>query len=135
MVSIDQEALQKELTRILNGIAIEFQEALKDMLTWEHGKFTSALQSSVKATVINNTIVITMEDYWDNLEYGTPHFVEPEDLVEWLIQKRKLTRKQAEKRSVAMAEHITKHGTRPYPFIRTTIQNKLNDIIKRNFSV
>lgn len=133
MVSIDEEALQKELTRILNGIAIDFQEALKDMLTWEHGKFSSALQSSVKATVIGNEIIITMEDYWEYLEYGMPRFVEPEDLEPWLVAKWGITPKQAKSKAVMLAEHIKIFGTRPYPFVRTTIQNKLSDIIKKNF--
>jgi len=32
----------------------------------------------------------------------------------------------------ALAKHIAKFGTRPFPFIRNTFNNEVTDIIKEN---
>lgn len=123
----------------MHEIAIDLVESLKDKLTREHGKFTGSLQSSITYRLDGDEIVISMEDYAEYLEFGTPNPTTPEEILNWVetkimptvvIKQKGATKKQvAKKIAENLAEHISKYGPRPFPFIRTTIEQDLPRIL------
>jgi len=123
-------------------IGLLLVEALKDKLTKEHGKFSGRLQSSIQYKLIYDgeevtNIEISMEDYAEYLEFGTPNPTTPEEILDWVKKKimpgvkvtGKERIKQAEGIAKSLAAHITKYGPRPFPFIRETINNDLPGIM------
>lgn len=126
----------------LHAIGIEVVEALKDRLTKEHGKFTGSLQSSIKYRIDGDDIIISMEDYAEYLEFGTPNPTTPDEILSWVETKImpniQIKRGNKPKSVVAkriaenLAAHITKYGPRPFPFIRQTIAEDLPGIFERN---
>ena len=115
----------------MHRIGILFTEALKDKLTKDHGRDTSKLASSITYRLDGDDVVITLEDYAQYLEYGTPpHFPPPKELEGWVSRKWNLPGEEAKSASWALARHISKYGTKPYPFIRQTIAEDLPKILK-----
>lgn len=134
MVDVTKD-VEKEINRILHGIAIDLQESLKDKLNSQHGKFTGALQASIRVTVEKDKLVISMEDYGENLEFGLPNPTSPDELEDWVkkkILKGNAKEKTVERISENMAQHISKFGPRPFPFIRPTLHADLPNIIRNN---
>ena len=87
---------------------------------------TGRLRNSIRVTVENNVLTITMVDYGYFIEFGTPpHTITPKD-------------KQALKFKVGNKEvfaKVVKHpGTRPNPWIRNTIRNKIAKIISEEIT-
>jgi len=134
----------------MQGIAFDLQEAFKDKLTKEHGKDTGTLQSGIRGKVSNDTIIISMPEYGQNLEFGTPpHDVNPDDLEGWISRKWLSEWKPSDKsfyssKSVrreeviarlakTLANHIRKFGTKSFPFVRDTMNRDAEKIIERNF--
>ena len=121
-------------------IAIEFTNALANRLTKEHGKDTGHLQSAILKgwKIEEDEIIISMPDYAEYLEYGTPNPTTAEEILGWVERKImpkvkvKGKKKAAAKRKIAenIAKHITKYGPRPFPFIRETIEKDLPRILK-----
>lgn len=121
----------------MNRIGTQFVEALKEKLTWEHGRFKSPLKSSIQYRIDGDDIVIEMEAYGEYLEFGTPNPTTPEEIMQWVEEKImptvKVTGKNraAKKKRIAesLAKHITKFGPKPFPFIRQTIREDLPKIL------
>lgn len=115
-----------------HAIGILLQEALKDKLTAEHGKFTGALQASIGYRLVGDEIHIVMEDYGKYIEYGTPpHFPPVEELMDWVkVKWGASSDKEARQKAFILARHISKYGTRPFPFIRTTLAQDFTRILK-----
>lgn len=122
-------------------IGIELVEALKDKLTPEHGKFTGRLKSSISYKIDGDDVVISMEDYAEYIEYGTPNPTTPEEILNWVkakimpnvkVKSRKgMTQAMvAEKIAKNLAEHISRYGPKAFPFIRQTINEDLPRILK-----
>ena len=115
----------------MHRIGIEFTEALKDKLTKDHGKDTGNLQSSITYRFQGGDIIISMPDYAEYLEFGSPpHFPPPKELEGWVSRKWGVSGKEAEQAAWILARHISKYGTRPYPFIRQTISEDLPKILR-----
>ena len=115
-----------------HSIGILFSEALKDKLTKDHGKDTGNLQSKIDYRIDGDNLIISMPDYAEYLEYGSPpHFPPPEELEGWVKRKWGVSNDEAKSASWILARHISKYGTRPYPFIRTTIKKDLPKILKK----
>ncbi|MHA1481853.1 MAG: hypothetical protein ACTSQA_00260 [Candidatus Heimdallarchaeaceae archaeon] len=121
----------------MHAIGIEITESLKDKLTKEHGKFTGALQSSIHYRIDGDDIVISMEDYGEYLEYGFARPTTPEEIMSWveakIIPNLKGKHSVDVKRKIAenLAKHITKFGSIPFPFVRTTIKNDIPKILRK----
>ncbi len=123
----------------MHAIGIEIVEALKSRLTKEHGKFSGALQSSIQYRIDGEDIIISMEDYAEYLEYGTPNPTTPDEILSWVEAKIMPTvkldgkDKTVTKKNIAesIANHITKYGPRPFPFIRMTIKEDIPGILKK----
>ncbi len=118
-------------------IGIQLVEALKDKLTQEHGKHTGIGQGSIKYRIDGDDIVISMEEYLEFLEFGTPNPTTPQEIMSWVTDKImptvNVTGKNREKTKQHIAEsiakHITKYGPKPFPFIRQTIAEDLPEIL------
>lgn len=128
-IQIDQEDFNRKLNEALKGMAIDLQESLKGKLTKVHGKDTGVLQSGIMGSVEGTTVTINMPAYGKYVEFGRPPGKMPpvEALEGWT--RRKLG---DAKLAWAVAMHIKKWGTTPYPFIRNTFSNDLIPIINRN---
>ncbi len=129
-VVIDMDDFHKKMNKALWGMSIDIQESLKDKLDKSHGKDTGALMSSIQAQPNSegNAVDISMSEVGKYLEFGTPPHMPPvKDLEGWA--ERKLGDK---KLAWALAIHIKKFGTKPFPFIRTTFNNESMDIIRKN---
>ena len=129
---------EKQLNKLFWSIAIDLQEAIKDKMDELDIKFSGAGMSSVRVTVENNKLVITMNGYLEYIEYGMPNPTSPEELRTWVEQKimddyKGKNRERVLKRiSETIAEKISHFGPRPRPFVRPTLHIELPKIIKRN---
>ena len=129
----DEDTLKR-----LNAVGIELVEALRQRLTWEHGRFTGALMSSIGYTITEDSLEIEMEDYAEYIEYGTPNPTTADEIQSWVEQKiiPNIKGKKAKRNSRIIAErlaaHISKYGPRPYPFVRMTFEEDLPGILARN---
>lgn len=135
MVSIDMEDFNRQVEARMGLIASDLKEALQVKLGKKlplKGEASGALKSSINVEVIDNEIVITAEEYWKNIEYGTPvgTNVDIEDLKVWALNKFGKSGKEGNAIAYAVAHHIKQHGTMPYPFVRTTLQLDLPEILK-----
>jgi len=133
MTKIKIVDFQENLNRAMESIALNTVEAMKRKLTLEHGKDTGRLKSNIKYQITDNEIIISMPMHGKYLEYGTPpvgvngrtKMPPVEELEGWAM--RKLGDK---KLAWALAYSIKKRGTRPFPFIRPTLDNDFPNILK-----
>ncbi len=114
-----EERLEKALPRIV----IRFQNELVLASPVDTGR----LRNSIKVIVYEEGLIIFMVDYGKFVEFGTPpHIIKPKD---------KEALKFKVKGGKPIFAKVVKHpGTRPNPFIRNTIQNKLRQIIIEEIS-
>lgn len=133
-------------------------EELRDKLTQEHGYDLGDLSRSIKVVrVTDDEITIEMDKTGAYLEYGTaPHFPPYEELIGWVrrkwggrirqdrrtLKKQKRVKKlnfeqQYRSAAFALAVHISRVGTKPYPFITKTYNHDfipaLKKALKKNF--
>lgn len=133
IIMIIIEDFDKNMNKALWGIAFDIQDSLRKKLTFEHGRDTGDLRSGISVKVIDNSIEISMPEHGKFVEFGAPpHFPPPEELEGWVSRKWGATGKDVKKKAWTLAYAISKRGTRPYPFIRTTFNNDLIPIIKDN---
>jgi len=110
------EEIQKKLKECLPSIARRIQNELILVCPVDTGR----LVNSIKVKETNEGLVIWMADYGKYIEFGTPpHIIKPKD-------KKVLANK---KKGEIFGKEVHHPGTRPNPFVRNTIQNKLNIII------
>ena len=114
--------IQQALERALPAIAIRFQSELTLIAPVDTGR----LKGSIKVMPTNNGLEITMVDYAKFVEFGTPPHV--------IIPKSKKALKFKIGNKVLLRKKVKHPGTRPNPFIRNTIQNKLKKIISEELS-
>jgi len=109
-----KEAIERAIPRIANRIQTEL------ILVCPVDK--GFLRNSIKVTADGNTLIISMLDYGLYVEFGTPpHIIKPKD-------KESLKFKAGGKQIFAKVVHHP--GTRPQPFIRNTIRNKMGQIVQ-----
>lgn len=108
----------KELLRIaFPGIARRMQNELVLKSPVDTGR----LRNSIKVISTEDGLLISMVDYGKYVEFGTPpHIITP---------KEKKALKFKIGTNEIFAKKVKHPGTRPNPFIRTTIQTKLKQII------
>ena len=69
-----------------------------------------------------------MVDYGKYVEFGSPpHIIKPKNKKALKFKVGKATKKG---KDIVFAKEVKHPGTRPNPFVRNTIQNKLTKIIK-----
>ena len=112
---------EKLLNKSLFRIAVHFQNALKVASPVDTGRLRGSIK--VKPLEEGSGLHIFMVDYGREVEFGTnPHIITPKN-------KKALAFKAGGKKIVV--KKVRHPGTRPNPFIRTTLRTKLNDIILR----
>ena len=109
-----KEAIELALPRI--GIRLQNELILASPVD------TGRLRNSIVVTTEGSTIFIRMVDYAYFVEFGSvPHIIKPKD-------KQALKFKAGGKEVFAK---VVKHpGSRPNPFIRNTLNNKIGKIIQ-----
>lgn len=133
MIDID-ELLNKAMPHIANRI----QNELILMCPVD----TGLLRNSIRVRPTEKGLIIVMNDYGKFVEFGTsPHTIEAKNkeslAFEWtevdgqmVGRKGRLEKKMSKSQSSKAFYKKVKHpGTRPNPFIRNTLQNKLGKII------
>jgi len=114
--------IQQAVERAIPRIAIRIQNELVIAAPVDTGR----LRNSIRVTSEGNVITISIVDYAYFVEFGTPpHIIKPKD-------KKALKFKAGNGQVFAK---VVKHpGTRPNPFIRNTIRNKLGIIIQEEIT-
>lgn len=111
--------VEEALKKALPDIARRMQNELTLIAPVDTGR----LKNSIKVKVGGEGIVIWMVEYGKYIEFGTPpHIIKPKD-------KQALKFKVKRGGKNIFAKEVKHPGTRPNPFIRNTIQNKLQNII------
>jgi hypothetical protein len=130
-----EEQLDKEMDDIADEIFQKSQELLVVVRqrTSKTGRtFTSAITDTgfllASGEVIKEPLKKTIRynaPYSVDIEFGTdPHYVNPDDLINWVRRKLKIRDKESMMVATKIANFITRFGTDPQPFIRPPI-NKL----------
>ncbi len=115
-----EERLKSALPRIAIRIQNEFVLAAP--------VDTGRLRNSIKVISTEKGLHVFMVDYAKFVEFGTPpHLIKPKD--------KEALKFKVGKGGKPIFSKVVKHpGTRPNPFIRNTIQNKLRKIIIEEIS-
>ena len=112
--------IQEQIEKALPRIAIRMQNELILAAPVDTGR----LRNSIKVSADEDGIIIFMVDYAKFVEFGSPpHVIKPKD-------RKALRFKGSRKgKKFVFAKEVKHPGSRPNPFIRNTIQNKLRNII------
>ena len=119
-----KERLELALPRIANRIQTE--------LILSCPVDTGRLRASIKVKPTSKGIVIWMVDYGKYVEFGTPpHTIEPKNKKALAFEVGRIERLSGRKKGKEMVvvKKVRHPGTRPNPFIRNTIMNKMKKII------
>ena len=109
--------LEEKLEKALPDIARRFWNELVLVCPVDKG----FLKNSIKVKVIDGVLVVWMNETGKWVEFGTPpHVITPKD--------KKALKFKGEDGDI-IVKKVRHPGTRPNPFIRNTIQNKLRNII------
>lgn len=123
-----------DLTTI-QDITDDFVKSLKLKLDSNGTNASNDLKNSIRGIVQQNgkfiVISIELEDYWKYVEYGTkPHFPPLSAIKRWISVKPVLPRPLPSGKlptenqlSYLIARKISKVGTKPQPFLKTTIND------------
>jgi len=127
-MTINAHEIDKAQAGMLFGIGLDVTESLKDKLDKSHGVDTAAGKSGIRFEIHGDEIIIILPEQMKYVEYGTPPHMPPVDeLKGWARRKW-----GDEKLAWALAMHIKKYGTRPFPFIRNTFSQDLPEILVKN---
>lgn len=135
-IEFDKEDFEKRLNEALWGVALDIENSLKDKLSPKHGVGVTGLgKAGIKAYVVGSDIVVDIPEHMKYVEWGSPpHFPWdssekdiPQGLKDWTKKKW-----GSEKSAWALAVHISRQGTQPFPFIRPTIDKELVPFLREN---
>lgn len=108
--------------QILWSIAIKLQNELILVCPVDKG----ILRNSIKVVPIEDGLLISMVEYGKYVEFGTPpHIITP---------KEKKALKFKSGKGFIFSKKVRHPGTRPNPFIRNTVRNKLPKIIQEEIN-
>jgi len=127
------QEIKEKIEKALPIIALRIQNELMIACPVDTGR----LKNSIKVRETNYGIVIWMADYGRFVEFGTlPHIINPKDkkALKFEVGKKERLGKKGQKARFVFAKEVKHPGTRPNPFIRNTIQNKLKEIILEEIS-
>ena len=125
--------IQEALDKALPAIARRMQNELMLVAPVSTGR----LKNSIKVKSTTEGIIIAMVDYAKFVEFGTlPHIIKPKSKKALKFEIGKKARLEGTKKGkdIVFAKEVHHPGTRPNPFIRNTIQNKLKKIIIEEIS-
>lgn len=119
-VQVTRAEFKRRWANFKEGVATDFVAALQARAPVD----TARLRNSIKFKVVGNEIIISMVGYAVYVEFGTPpHLIRPKNAkaLHWKSGKKDV-----------FAKVVHHPGTRPNPFIRTTLRLDLPKIIKKN---
>jgi hypothetical protein len=109
--------IEEKLNRAMPEIARRIQNELILICPVDTGR----LKNSIKVKSYDGGIIIWMVEYGKFVEFGSPpHVIKPNS-------KKALKFKKGKKEIIV--KKVNHPGSRPNPFIRNTIQNKIRKII------
>ena len=112
--------IEELLDKALFDIARRMQNELILVAPVDKGR----LRNSIKVKPYGKGLIIWMVDYGKFVEFGTPpHIITPKEKKALAWGKKSGGKKEF------VFKKVRHPGTRPNPFIRNTIQNKLQNII------
>lgn len=120
MKTMTQKEFNDAFDRALEGVGNDFVNELVRVAPVDTGN----LRNRINYSVVGKQINITMPDYAFYVEFGTkPHEITPKNAkaLHWKVGTKDV-----------FAKKVMHPGTEPYPFIRSTINTKLRDIIYNN---
>ena len=120
--------IEERIERALPRIAVRIQNELMLVCPVDTGR----LRTSIKVRSTKGGIIIWMVDYGKFVEFGTPpHIIKPTNKKALKFEVGRIARLSSGKgeKNIVFAKEVKHPGTRPNPFIRNTIQNKLGKII------
>lgn len=121
-----------EVQELLNSALPEIARRVQNELIVTCPVDTGRLKNSIKVTVEGDGLLITMVDYGKYVEFGTPpHIIRPvnKQALKFEIGKKDRLEQKGKNKNIVFAKEVKHPGTRPNPFIRTMITNKLRNII------
>ena len=84
---------------------------------------TGKLKNSIDIEIGEDEIIVYMEDYWEDVEFGTnPHIIKPKN--------RKALKFEVNGETIFTKE-VHHPGTRPSPFLRPVLYTKLQEIVSK----
>lgn len=120
-IRITKKEFRKRWRNVLEGIAVDLTNELRRACPVDSG----ALRNSIKHETKSNGFVISMLHYALYVEFGTPpHIIRPKNAqaLHW----------KGENGQDVFATEVHHPGTRPNPFIRTTLRTKFKAIVAEN---
>ena len=110
------DKIQKKFEQVMPDIAEQLKSELKLVVPVAKGN----LRFSIEVFTTKYGLIINMLDYGKYVEFGShPYIGRKDKSKKFLMERKKL---------IAKGKRL---GTRPNPFVRNTIRNKLGKIIKR----
>ena len=128
-IEIDVEDFKQKLITALHATGIDCREILQEKAPFATGFLTGHIDYEVVQRGTEIELVFNFPFYAKFLEWGRPPGKMPEvDIIrDWCLVKGIPI-----EAAYPIAKMIGKIGTRPQPFIRPVINNKLIPILKRN---
>lgn len=130
MVSLNKlgEEIFKKLVDSMEGVGIDGVEIMQNSVPVASGWLKDHIDYNLKVEGDKIILSYNMPEYGKYVEYGTPpHFPPLEAIEEWCVDKG--IDKDA---AYPIAKAIERRGTRPQPFIRPFIHQKLAGILAEN---
>jgi len=126
----EEKLFEEIILKALPKIMFELQNELKKAAPVDTGR----LRNSIKVTISGkDQLDIFMVEYWKYIEFGTnPHVIRPKSKEALRFEsgkKQRLGTPGATPKNT-FAKKVMHPGTRPFPFIRTTLFTKLPDIVR-----
>jgi len=119
MIEITKEEFNKRLTLVGDGVANDLRNELLNAVPVDTGQ----LKISIKVKPISGGWEISMNEYGKYVEFGTPpHIIKPKN-------KKALHWGGSGGPIVKLVHHP---GTRPNPFVRSTVHLKFKEILSNN---
>ena len=121
--------IKEKIEKALPVIALKLQNELMMACPVDTGR----LRNSIKVRETPGGVIIWMADYGMFVEFGTvPHIIKPgqKKALKFEVGKSERLGKKGSKKNIVFAKEVKHPGTRPNPFIRNTIMNKLKQIIE-----
>lgn len=120
------------IKKSLFRIAVHLQTALRNAAPVDQGRLWDSIK--VKPADDLNGLFISMVDYGRDVEFGTnPHIIKPKNKTVLKFEVGRIARLSGKKKgkTIVFTKEVKHPGTRPNPFIRTTLRTQLGRIIRK----
>lgn len=127
-IVFDMAQVKESARRALEGLGIDAVEQMQKTVPFASGHLKDNIDFKVTEEGDKIVLEINMPFYAKFVEYGTPpHFPPLEAIVEWCVSKGIPI-----EAAYPIAKAMSEQGTRPQPFIRPYINNRMPRDLKKN---